>query len=202
MKCWTTKNLMSRPPLCAPFSAELLFVWLGKLMEITWQWNIPTAFSFCVFFLCPLTCRLSVSQILNITKASPQYQDQRLVRQPVDITFTVKGPNGYLLGSEVSNALLELTTVEFSYYMGFPVQQIAERESWKVNFGTYERRSKLNWIQSLTCVGFFFFLSNQLFITRSWTPVRCFAPPGSEQVGSSSSPSAPAAAWFRMFASF
>lgn len=69
-----------------------------------------------------------MSQILNITKASPQYQDQAVVRQPVDITFTVQGPDGYLLGSEVSNALLELTTVEFSYYMGFPVLQIAERE--------------------------------------------------------------------------
>lgn len=68
---------------------------------------------------------------MNITKTSPQYKDQRLVRQPVDITFTVRGPNGYLPGSEVSNALLELTTVEFSYYMGFPVLQIAERESLK-----------------------------------------------------------------------
>lgn len=60
--------------------------------------------------------------------AAPQYQQQRLVKQPVDITFTAHGSRGYLLGSEVSNALLELTTVEFSYYMGFPVLQIAERE--------------------------------------------------------------------------
>lgn len=60
--------------------------------------------------------------------AAPQYQEQRLVKQPVDITFTAYGSRGYLLGSEVSNALLELTTVEFSYYMGFPVLQIAERE--------------------------------------------------------------------------
>lgn len=56
------------------------------------------------------------------------------MRQPVDITFTVRGPNGYLLGSEVSNALLDLTTVEFSYYMGFPVLQIAERKSYKAPF--------------------------------------------------------------------
>lgn len=60
--------------------------------------------------------------------AAPKTQNQQLVRQPVDITFTVRGPRGYLMGSEVSNALMELTMVEFSYYMGFPVLQIAERE--------------------------------------------------------------------------
>lgn len=54
------------------------------------------------------------------------------MRQPVDITFTVNGSTGYLMGSEVSNALMQLTMVEFSYYMGFPVLQIAERESYKV----------------------------------------------------------------------
>lgn len=60
--------------------------------------------------------------------AAPKYQEQRLVRQPVDITFTVRSSRGYLMGSEVSNALMKLTMVEFSYYMGFPVLQIAERE--------------------------------------------------------------------------
>ncbi|KAK9516974.1 hypothetical protein VZT92_024877 [Zoarces viviparus] len=64
--------------------------------------------------------------IVNITMAAPKYQDQRLVRQPVDLTFTVRGSRGYLVGSEVSNALMKLTMVEFSYYMGFPVLQIAE----------------------------------------------------------------------------
>ncbi|XP_049430723.1 UPF0606 protein KIAA1549 isoform X1 [Epinephelus fuscoguttatus] len=64
--------------------------------------------------------------IVNITMAAPKYQDQRLVRQPVDITFTVRSSRGYLMGSEVSNALMKLTMVEFSYYMGFPVLQIAE----------------------------------------------------------------------------
>ncbi|XP_044212756.1 UPF0606 protein KIAA1549 isoform X1 [Thunnus albacares] len=63
--------------------------------------------------------------IVNITMA-PKYQEQRLVRQPVDITFTVRTSRGYLMGSEVSNALMKLTMVEFSYYMGFPVLQIAE----------------------------------------------------------------------------
>uniref|UniRef100_A0A3Q3E233 UPF0606 protein KIAA1549 n=1 Tax=Labrus bergylta TaxID=56723 RepID=A0A3Q3E233_9LABR len=65
-------------------------------------------------------------QIVNITSAAPKYQDRRLVRQPVDITFTVRGSKGYLMGSEVSNALMKLTMVEFSYYMAFPVLQIAE----------------------------------------------------------------------------
>ncbi|XP_040894359.1 UPF0606 protein KIAA1549 [Toxotes jaculatrix] len=64
--------------------------------------------------------------IVNITMAAPKYQEQRLTRQPVDITFTVSGSRGYLMGSEVSNALMKLTMVEFSYYMGFPVLQIAE----------------------------------------------------------------------------
>ncbi|XP_031718550.1 UPF0606 protein KIAA1549-like isoform X3 [Anarrhichthys ocellatus] len=64
--------------------------------------------------------------IVNITMAAPKYQEQRLVRQPVDLTFTVRGSRGYLVGSEVSNALMKLTMVEFSYYMGFPVLQIAE----------------------------------------------------------------------------
>ncbi|KAG7521648.1 hypothetical protein JOB18_003626 [Solea senegalensis] len=64
--------------------------------------------------------------IINITMAIPKYQEQRVLRQPVDITFTVRGSRGYLIGSEVSNALMKLTMVEFSYYMGFPVLQIAE----------------------------------------------------------------------------
>lgn len=46
----------------------------------------------------------------------------------MDITFTVSGTRGYLMGSEVSDALMTLTVVEFSFYMGFPVLQIAERE--------------------------------------------------------------------------
>lgn len=79
------------------------------------------------FHLC-----FTVLQIVNITMAAPKYQDQRLVRQPVDITFTVRVPRGYLMGSEVSTALMRLTTVEFSYYMGFPVLQIAEREYYKI----------------------------------------------------------------------
>ncbi|XP_072290749.1 UPF0606 protein KIAA1549 [Eucyclogobius newberryi] len=63
--------------------------------------------------------------IVNITNSPPKLQDQ-LVRQPVDVVFTVRGSRGHVMGSEVSDALLTLTMVEFSYYMGFPVLQIAE----------------------------------------------------------------------------
>ncbi|XP_015230231.1 PREDICTED: UPF0606 protein KIAA1549-like isoform X2 [Cyprinodon variegatus] len=64
--------------------------------------------------------------ILNITTSANKYAEQQLVRQPVDITFTVSGSRSYLMGSKVSNALMKLTMVEFSYYIGFPVLQIAE----------------------------------------------------------------------------
>lgn len=70
-------------------------------------------------------------QIVNITMAALQYREQQSGRRPVDITFTVRGSRGYLTGSDVSNALMRLTVVEFSYYMGFPVLQIAEREDNK-----------------------------------------------------------------------
>lgn len=60
--------------------------------------------------------------------AAPKYEVHQLVRQPVDIIFAVRGSKGYLLGSEVSTALMKLTIVEFSYYLGFPVLQIAERK--------------------------------------------------------------------------
>ncbi|XP_030221063.1 UPF0606 protein KIAA1549 isoform X2 [Gadus morhua] len=59
--------------------------------------------------------------IVNITMAGPGRQ-----QQPVNIFFAVRGSGGYLLGSEVTNLLLRLTMVEFSYYMGFPVLEIAE----------------------------------------------------------------------------
>ncbi|XP_037110694.1 UPF0606 protein KIAA1549 isoform X3 [Syngnathus acus] len=62
--------------------------------------------------------------IMNITMAVPK--NLELGRYPVDITFTVQSPQGYRMGSEVSIALMKLTKVEFSYYMGFPVLQIAE----------------------------------------------------------------------------
>lgn len=88
---------------------------------------------FCLCFCLLNSPPLSGFQIVNITMAALQYQEQQSGRKPVDITFTVHGFRGYLMGSEVSNALMRLTVVEFSYYMGFPVLQIAEREYNKRN---------------------------------------------------------------------
>lgn len=47
----------------------------------------------------------------------------------VDITFAVRDGRDYLLGSEISQHLRKLSLVEFSFYIGFPVLQIAERKS-------------------------------------------------------------------------
>ncbi|KAL7871085.1 hypothetical protein SRHO_G00085820 [Serrasalmus rhombeus] len=63
--------------------------------------------------------------ILNITM-SPVTKSQRQPSGPVDITFVVRDARGYILGSEVSSLLRQLNVVEFSYYLGYPVQQIAE----------------------------------------------------------------------------
>ncbi|XP_064878508.1 UPF0606 protein KIAA1549-like [Oncorhynchus nerka] len=60
--------------------------------------------------------------IVNITMNQPRSQQ----REPVDVTFAVRDAVGYLKGSEVSNHLRLLNMVEFSYYLGFPVLQIAE----------------------------------------------------------------------------
>uniref|UniRef100_A0A4W5NYF4 Si:ch211-1e14.1 n=1 Tax=Hucho hucho TaxID=62062 RepID=A0A4W5NYF4_9TELE len=60
--------------------------------------------------------------IVNITMNQPRSQQ----REPVDVTFAVSDAVGYLKGSEVSNHLRLLNMVEFSYYLGFPVLQIAE----------------------------------------------------------------------------
>ena len=46
----------------------------------------------------------------------------------MDIVFAVKGVQGFLNGSEVSELLRNLSVVEFSFYLGYPVLQIAERE--------------------------------------------------------------------------
>lgn len=46
----------------------------------------------------------------------------------MNIIFAVKGVQGFLNGSEVSDLLRNLTVVEFSFYLGYPVLQIAERE--------------------------------------------------------------------------
>ncbi|KAG7454283.1 hypothetical protein MATL_G00257970 [Megalops atlanticus] len=62
--------------------------------------------------------------IVNITMNSPKAQRQE--RAPVDITFAMRDANGYLRGSDVSGHLRLLSVVEFSFYLGFPVLQLAE----------------------------------------------------------------------------
>nr|XP_009942632.1 PREDICTED: UPF0606 protein KIAA1549 homolog [Opisthocomus hoazin] len=62
-------------------------------------------------------------QILNITLS----RSGAAFRQgPVSIVFAIRDQYGFLNGSEVSEQLRNLSVVEFSFYLGFPVQQIAE----------------------------------------------------------------------------
>nr|XP_056702553.1 UPF0606 protein KIAA1549 homolog [Euleptes europaea] len=62
-------------------------------------------------------------QILNITLG----RSRAVYRQgPVQIVFAIREKRGFLNGSEVSELLRNLSVVEFSFYLGFPVQQIAE----------------------------------------------------------------------------
>uniref|UniRef100_A0A8C0A3G7 KIAA1549 n=2 Tax=Bos mutus grunniens TaxID=30521 RepID=A0A8C0A3G7_BOSMU len=62
-------------------------------------------------------------QILNITVGSSRLAPRR---GPVNIVFAVRGSQGFLNGSEVSELLRNLSVVEFSFYLGYPVLQIAE----------------------------------------------------------------------------
>lgn len=74
--------------------------------------------------LCICVCFL---QLLNITMGLT-----RLVGEPkvsVDIIFAMRDGRDYLLGSEVSEHLRKLSQVEFSFYIGFPALQIAERKT-------------------------------------------------------------------------
>ncbi|RLW00158.1 hypothetical protein DV515_00009215 [Chloebia gouldiae] len=62
-------------------------------------------------------------QILNITLSRPGVPFRR---GPVSIVFAIRDRYGFLNGSEFSEQLRNLSVVEFSFYLGFPVQQIAE----------------------------------------------------------------------------
>lgn len=67
----------------------------------------------------------SFFQVLNVTvgsRAAPR-------RGPVNVVFAVRSAQGFVNGSEVSELLRNLSVVEFSFYLGYPVLQIAERES-------------------------------------------------------------------------
>ncbi|NWS75359.1 K1549 protein, partial [Crotophaga sulcirostris] len=62
-------------------------------------------------------------QILNITLSRPGVAFRQ---GPVSIVFAIRDRYGFLNGSRVSEQLRNLSVVEFSFYLGFPVQQIAE----------------------------------------------------------------------------
>lgn len=68
---------------------------------------------------------LVLAQIVNITTDSPK----SVPKAPVDITFAIRDARGYVRGAEVSSHLRLLSMVEFSFYLSFPVLQIAERKS-------------------------------------------------------------------------
>ncbi|XP_037615806.1 UPF0606 protein KIAA1549 [Sebastes umbrosus] len=63
-------------------------------------------------------------QLLNISMSVTRPPAGQKVS--VDVTFAVRDGRDYLLGSEVSEHLRKLSLVEFSFYVGFPVQQNAE----------------------------------------------------------------------------
>uniref|UniRef100_A0A8B9Q8Q3 KIAA1549 n=1 Tax=Apteryx owenii TaxID=8824 RepID=A0A8B9Q8Q3_APTOW len=65
-------------------------------------------------------------QILNITlsRAGVAFR-----QGPVSIVFAIRDRYGFLNGSDVSEQLRNLSVVEFSFYLGFPVQQIAEQKT-------------------------------------------------------------------------
>ncbi|XP_019400261.1 PREDICTED: UPF0606 protein KIAA1549 homolog isoform X3 [Crocodylus porosus] len=62
-------------------------------------------------------------QILNITLNRPRMAFRQ---GPVNIVFAIRDDQSFLNGSEISELLRNLSVVEFSFYLGFPVQQIAE----------------------------------------------------------------------------
>ncbi|KAM5302639.1 UPF0606 protein KIAA1549 homolog [Glossophaga mutica] len=62
-------------------------------------------------------------QILNVTVGSSRVAPRR---GPVNIVFAVKSAQGFWNGTQVSELLRNLSVVEFSFYLGYPVLQIAE----------------------------------------------------------------------------
>ncbi|XP_063053283.1 UPF0606 protein KIAA1549 isoform X2 [Engraulis encrasicolus] len=65
-------------------------------------------------------------QIVNITVSGPPKLTRLQQQAPVDVVFAVRDAQGYLRGADLSAHLRALSTVEFSYYLGLPVLQIAE----------------------------------------------------------------------------
>ncbi|KAM4748711.1 UPF0606 protein KIAA1549 homolog [Rhinophrynus dorsalis] len=62
-------------------------------------------------------------QIVNITSSMPR---ELIWKAPVTVSYAVRDRSGFLNGSDVSDQLRNLSLVEFSFFLGFPVKQIAE----------------------------------------------------------------------------
>ncbi|XP_040293269.1 UPF0606 protein KIAA1549 homolog isoform X1 [Bufo bufo] len=66
-------------------------------------------------------------QIVNISSSSPQLG---YWKAPVTVSYAVRERSGFLNGSDVSDQLRNLSLVEFSFFLGFPVKQIAEPSTY------------------------------------------------------------------------
>ncbi|XP_006887277.1 PREDICTED: UPF0606 protein KIAA1549 homolog [Elephantulus edwardii] len=96
-------------------------------------------------------------QVLNVTRGP----SQPARRGPVSIVFAVRSPSGYLNGSEVSELLRNLSVVEFSFYLGYPVLQIAEPFQYpQLNLS---RLLKSSWVRTVLLGVFEKQLQNEVF---------------------------------------
>ncbi|XP_075066743.1 UPF0606 protein KIAA1549 homolog isoform X2 [Mixophyes fleayi] len=66
-------------------------------------------------------------QIVNITSSRPP---AGIWKAPVTVSYAVRDRNGFMNGSDVSDQLRNLSLVEFSFFLGFPVKQIAEPSTY------------------------------------------------------------------------
>ncbi|XP_075705666.1 UPF0606 protein KIAA1549 homolog [Rhinoderma darwinii] len=66
-------------------------------------------------------------QIVNITSSASRVG---YWKAPVTVSYAVRERNGFLNGSDVSDQLRNLSLVEFSFFLGFPVKQIAEPSTY------------------------------------------------------------------------
>ncbi|XP_072000934.1 UPF0606 protein KIAA1549 homolog isoform X2 [Engystomops pustulosus] len=68
-------------------------------------------------------------------------------KAPVTVSYAVRERSGFLNGSEVSDHLRNLSLVEFSFFLGFPVKQIAEPSSYpQLNISPILKDS---WLQTI-----------------------------------------------------
>eukprot|EP00066_Takifugu_rubripes_P026343 XP_011615609.1 PREDICTED: UPF0606 protein KIAA1549 homolog [Takifugu rubripes] len=83
-------------------------------------------------------------QLLNITRLQAAVVEHKV---SIDITFAVRDGRDYLLGSDVSERLRKLNLVEFSFYVGFPVLQIAEPFHYPELNSSHQLRS--TWVRTV-----------------------------------------------------